>query len=111
MTQVPSTPPPTPNPSFADPGIQDLVEYIDRSTWRGAENANATHSLQGLMQHVSTGVVSRYWLDHVYTPEIRAMVTENRFHIHDLGYLSAYCSGWSTEDLLVRGFGGVANKV
>lgn len=86
-------------------------EYLAKTTWKAAENSNVTFSLQGLSQHIATTAVAEYWLHSVYSSEVRAMADENRFHIHDLGYLSAYCSGWSTEDVLLRGFGGVANKI
>eukprot|EP00727_Mastigamoeba_balamuthi_P003574 m51a1_g13213 putative anaerobic ribonucleoside-triphosphate reductase (372) ;mRNA; r:26-1196 len=88
-----------------------IEEYLDQTTWLGAESANSTFSHQGLMQHLSTRAISQYWLKHVYTPEVRWYYEENRFHIHDLGFLSAYCSGWSIEDILTQGFGGVENKI
>ncbi|CAH0052179.1 unnamed protein product [Clonostachys solani] len=86
-------------------------EYLAKGTWKTAENANSTYSHQGLMQYVSNQIISQYWLEKVYTDEIRQYDGENRFHIHDLGFLSAYCSGWSLEDILFQGFGGVENKI
>ncbi|RGP69170.1 ribonucleoside-triphosphate reductase [Fusarium sporotrichioides] len=86
-------------------------EYLAKGTWKTAENANSTYSHQGLMQYVSNQIISQYWLEKIYTPEIRQFDSENRFHIHDLGFLSAYCSGWSIEDILLQGFGGVENKI
>ncbi|KAF5026606.1 hypothetical protein F66182_1332 [Fusarium sp. NRRL 66182] len=85
--------------------------YLAKRTWKTAENANSTYSHQGLMQYVSNQIISQYWLEKVYTDEIRQYDRENRFHIHDLGFLSAYCSGWSIEDILLQGFGGVENKI
>ncbi|KAF4972611.1 hypothetical protein FSARC_884 [Fusarium sarcochroum] len=86
-------------------------EYLAKGTWKTAENANSTYSHQGLMQYVSNQIISQYWLEKIYTDEIRQYDNENRFHIHDLGFLSAYCSGWSIEDILLQGFGGVENKI
>ena len=63
------------------------------------------------MQYLANQTMSEYWLNDVYTQRIRDAVDDNLFHIHDLGYLSAYCSGWSVEDVLVNGFGGVADKI
>lgn len=91
--------------------VQLIDEYLTKATWKGAENSNSTYSHQGLMQYISGHVVAEYWLDHIYTAEVRRYSKENRFHIHDLGFLSAYCSGWSIEDLLLQGFGGVENKI
>ncbi|UZP38308.1 hypothetical protein NXS19_006124 [Fusarium pseudograminearum] len=86
-------------------------DYLAKGTWKTAENANSTYSHQGLMQYISNQIISQYWLEKIYTPEIRKFDAENRFHIHDLGFLSAYCSGWSIEDILLQGFGGVENKI
>ncbi len=86
-------------------------EYIKHITWKAEENANSTFSLQGLSQHISSTIINQYWLNKIYTERVRQYVNENRFHIHDLGYLSSYCSGWSIEDILINGFGGVANKI
>lgn len=91
--------------------VRLVEEYLTKATWKGAENANSTYSHQGLMQYVSGHIVADYWLNSVYTNEIRQYSDENRFHIHDLGFLSAYCSGWSIEDILLQGFGGVENKI
>ncbi|VEU20009.1 DEKNAAC100536 [Brettanomyces naardenensis] len=97
-------------------GSQDdserLIEgYTQKKTWKGNENANSTYSHQGLMQYISGHIISEYWLNHLYSKEVRQYYEENRFHIHDLGFLSAYCAGWSIEDLLMQGFGGVENKI
>ncbi|KAJ9156265.1 Ribonucleoside-triphosphate reductase, anaerobic [Pleurostoma richardsiae] len=97
--------------SAVDDHVWLVEEYLTKATWKGAENANSTYSHQGLMQYISGHVISQYWLNHLYTPEVREYANENRFHIHDLGFLSAYCSGWSIEDILLQGFGGVENKI
>ncbi|KAF4986889.1 hypothetical protein FDECE_15711 [Fusarium decemcellulare] len=91
--------------------INLVDEYLAKGTWKTSENANSTYSHQGLMQYLSNHVISQYWLEKVYTDEIRQYDSQNRFHIHDLGFLSAYCSGWSIEDILLQGFGGVENKI
>ncbi|KAI0013869.1 anaerobic ribonucleoside-triphosphate reductase-domain-containing protein [Xylariaceae sp. FL0662B] len=99
-------------PSAKMPSAVDLVdEYLAKGSWKTSENANSTYSHQGLMQYLSNHIISQYWLERVYTEEIRKYDSENRFHIHDLGFLSAYCSGWSIEDILLQGFGGVENKI
>lgn len=93
------------------PEFEVIDSYLSKSSWTSAENSNATFSLQGLSQHIATHAVRDYWLQRIYSPAVRQYVEENRFHIHDLGFLSAYCSGWSTEDVLMYGFGGVPNKI
>lgn len=90
----------------------DLIEeYLDRTDWRVTENSNMSYSLQGLNQHIASGVVARYWLNAIYPPEVKDAHVNGDFHIHDLGVLGPYCCGWDLYDLLVRGFGGVPGKV
>ena len=90
--------------------INLVDDYLHHMDWRVRESANSTYSLQGLNQHISTIVSSQYWLDKIYPPEIARAHREARFHIHDLGFLSAYCVGWDLEDLLMTGFRGVPGK-
>lgn len=85
--------------------IKDTIdEYLEKSDWRVAENANMTHSFQGLMLHLSGTIQARYALEK-YPEEIRQAHEHGYFHIHDLSYgLAGYCAGWSLRDLLLEGF-------
>lgn len=92
--------------------IEDTIDqYIGKSDWRINENSNMGFSLQGLNNHISTAVISKYWLNKIYPEEVRAAHISGDFHIHDLGLLSVYCCGWDLADLLVSGFTGVEGKV
>jgi anaerobic ribonucleoside-triphosphate reductase len=68
-------------------------------------------SLQGLNNYLSSEVSRVYWLNEIYSPEIREAHLQGDFHIHDLNLLSVYCVGWDLYDLLVEGFKGVWGKV
>jgi ribonucleoside-triphosphate reductase (formate) len=90
----------------------DIVEkYLSLDDWRIKESANSSYSLQGLNQHIATIVSSQYWLERIYSDEIKQAYQSGRFHIHDLGFLSVYCVGWDLEDLLITGFKGVTGKI
>jgi len=92
--------------------LKRLVEdYLTQNDWRVHENSNMNYSLQGLNNHIAQEVVKWYWLNEVYTPEIRKAHEEGDFHIHDLGSLSVYCMGWDLKDLLLTGFTGVEGKI
>ncbi len=91
--------------------IEIVDSYIFQTDWKVRENSNMTYSLQGLNFHISSVVVSQYWLNKIYPPEIKRAHIEGYFHIHDLGFLGAYCVGWDLYDLLVSGFKGVRGKV
>jgi len=90
----------------------DLVDqYLKKIDWKIHENSNMDYSLQGLNNYLSSEVSKVYWLNEIYSPEIRKAHSEGDFHIHDLSLLSVYCVGWDLYDLLMQGFKGVSGKV
>lgn len=88
-----------------------ISDYLEKNDWRIKENSNMTYSLQGMNFHISSILVSQYWLNQIYPPEIREAHINGDFHIHDLGILGVYCVGWDIRDLLMEGFKGVRGKV
>ncbi len=89
----------------------DLMEsYLQKLDWRVNENSNMAYSLQGLNNYVSSEVTKTYWLNRIYTPEVREAHASGDVHLHDLGLLSVYCVGWDLQDLLRSGFRGAPGK-
>jgi len=88
-----------------------ISNYLDRSDWRVKENSNMNFSLQGMNFHVSSIVTSQYWLNQIYTPQMKEAQEVGDFHIHDLGILAVYCVGWDLQDLIREGFKGARGKV
>jgi ribonucleoside-triphosphate reductase (formate) len=86
-------------------------KYIQEIDWKVKENANMAYSLQGLNNYVASVVSSKYWMNRVYSKDIRDAHESGDFHIHDLQLVAAYCCGWDLQDLLRRGFTGVPGKV
>lgn len=80
--------------------------YVTEADWRVKENANIGYSIGGLILRTSERVTAEYWL-HLYPKEIAEAHKRASFHIHDLGWLSGYCAGWSLRELLYEGFNGV----
>lgn len=90
----------------------DLVnQYIGEDDWQIKENSNMAYSLQGLNNHISSIVSGKYWMDQIYSKVVKRAHEEGDLHIHDLDKISAYCCGWDLQDLLTRGFTGVAGKI
>ncbi|OPY13363.1 MAG: Anaerobic ribonucleoside-triphosphate reductase [Syntrophus sp. PtaU1.Bin005] len=90
----------------------ELVDsYLKKKDWKINENSNMDYSLQGLNNYISSEVSKIYWLNEVYSPEVRKAHSDGDFHIHDLSLLSVYCVGWDLLDLLMNGFKGVSGKV
>ncbi|MDO4539792.1 MAG: ribonucleoside triphosphate reductase [Syntrophomonadaceae bacterium] len=90
---------------------QLVASYLEKNDWRVKENSNMTYSLQGMNFHISSVVVSQYWLNQVYTPQMKEAQHNGDLHIHDLGILGVYCVGWDIRDLLREGFRGARGKV
>ena len=94
-----------------DQGAHLMEDYLGRADWRLKENSNMSFSVQGLNNYIASAISAKYWLNKLYPESIRRAHIEGDFHIHDLGLLAPYCCGWDLHDLLVRGFGGVDEKV
>ncbi|MEG6504037.1 ribonucleoside triphosphate reductase [Nitratidesulfovibrio sp. 1201_IL3209] len=83
---------------------ETIDNYLTKADWRVNENANMTHSFQGLMLHLSGTLQAKYALEK-YPEEVRQAHDHGYFHIHDLSFgLAGYCAGWSLRDLLLEGF-------
>ena len=90
--------------------VEMVDSYLDALDWKVSENSNMAYSLQGLNNYVSSEISKTYWLNKVYTPQVRDAHTSGSIHIHDLGLLSVYCVGWDLQDLLRSGFQGAPGK-
>lgn len=89
----------------------NLIEsYLERLDWQVEENSNMAYSLQGLNNYIASEVSKVYWLNKIYTPEVRQAHQRGDLHVHDLGQLSVYCVGWDLQDLLSQGFRGAPGK-
>ncbi|RLF41039.1 MAG: ribonucleoside triphosphate reductase [Thermoplasmata archaeon] len=91
--------------------IEMVDGYLNMIDWKIKENSNMGYSLQGLNVYVTENIISHYWLNKIYPPEIGEAHTDGDFHIHDLGTLGPYCVGWDLKDLLLKGFQGVSGKI
>jgi len=90
----------------------DLVDsYLNQQDWRVKENANSQFSTQGLSAHIAGTVSANYWLNKIYPREIAEAHTSGDMHLHDLGVLAPYCTGWDLGQLLEEGYGGVPGQV
>lgn len=93
--------------------VEKIVqEYLLKADWRTQENSNTTYSYPGLVLHVAGSVMAHYTLNRIYPDEVRDAHMNGDIHIHDLSYgLAGYCAGWSLEELIREGFGGVKDKI
>lgn len=90
----------------------DMVDdYLKQLDWEVNENSNMSYSIQGLNNYIASHLSKNYWLNKIYSNEIKEAHHNGDFHIHDLGMLSVYCVGWDLKDLLTQGFTGVQGKI
>jgi len=97
--------------NVSEQAVDRIDEYLEKSDWEVNENANMAFSLQGLNRYGVNYIVKRYWLNKIYTEEIRDANKSGDFHIHDLDTLGPYCCGWDLYDFLLKGFRGVPGKL
>ena len=86
--------------------VEIIDSYVGGSNWRIKENANIGYSIGGLILRTSERVTAEYWLN-MFPEEIADAHRSAAIHIHDLGWLTGYCAGWSLRELLYEGFNGV----
>ncbi len=90
--------------------LELIDRYLEKLDWKVQENSNMAYSLQGLNNYISSEISKTYWLNRIYTPDIRDAHNSGDLHIHDLSLLSVYCVGWDLQDLLRSGFTGAVGK-
>lgn len=96
---------------ITDKNIKLVDDYLKKLDWQVKENSNMTYSIQGLNNYISSAISKNYWLNKIYTPQIKQAHENGDIHIHDLNIISTYCVGWDLKDLLTEGFTGVDGKV
>ncbi|MBN1617946.1 ribonucleoside triphosphate reductase [Candidatus Dojkabacteria bacterium] len=91
--------------------VKVTEDYINQKDWEVSENSSVNYSLAGLYNYVYGKIGKRYWLNNIYSKEIRELNENNDFHIHKLAAISVYCVGWDIMDILLHGFRGVEGKL
>jgi ribonucleoside-triphosphate reductase len=91
---------------------KDVVDgYLRLNDWRVKENSTVTYSVGGLILSNSGALTANYWLSEIYDDEIGNAHRNGDFHIHDLSMLTGYCAGWSLNQLIKEGLGGIPGKI
>lgn len=99
-------------PDFSiDKNIKLVDDYLKQLDWKVNENSNMSYSIQGLNNYLASEISKNYWLNKIYTGEIKNAHESGDIHIHDLNIISVYCVGWDLKDLLTEGFRGVEGKI
>jgi len=89
---------------------KNIVEpYLKGNDWRVKENSSTIYNYGGLTKYMIAEVSKDYWLREVYPEHIASAYVNGDIHLHDLGGLTLYCTGYSLKDILYKGVRGVAN--
>lgn len=89
---------------------KNIVEpYLKGSDWRVKENSSTIYNYGGLTKYMIAEVSKDYWLREVYPEHIASAYVDGDIHLHDLGGLTLYCTGYSLKDILYKGVRGVTN--
>lgn len=85
-------------------------DYVKIEDWRVKENSTVTYSVGGLILSNSGAITANYWLSEIYDHEVENAHRNGDMHIHDLSMLTGYCAGWSLQQLILEGLGGIRGK-
>lgn len=85
-------------------------DYVKNEDWRVKENSTVTYSVGGLILSNSGAITANYWLSEIYDEEVANAHRSGDMHIHDLSMLTGYCAGWSLQQLISEGLGGIRGK-
>lgn len=89
---------------------KNIIEsYLKKADWRVKENSNAPFSFGSMNKYIISEVSKDYWLREVYPEHIAQAYVDGHIHLHDLGGLTLYCTGYSLKDIIMKGVRGVPN--
>lgn len=89
---------------------KNIIEsYLKKDDWRVKENSNAPYSFGSMNKYITAEVSKDYWLREVYPEYISKAYVDGYIHLHDLGGMTLYCTGYSLKDIIMKGIRGVSN--
>ena len=89
---------------------KSIVEpYLKNDDWRVKENSSTIYNYGGLEKYIKSEVSKDYWLREVYPEYIAQAYVDGYMHLHDLGGLTLYCTGYSLKEILLKGVRGISN--
>lgn len=87
--------------------IDLMNNYLEDRDWQVKENANSSEkSVMALYNYTREEFVKLYWLNELYPVEVANAHESGEIHMHDLGFLGPYCSGWDLGQLIRDGLVG-----
>ncbi|BEP27710.1 ribonucleoside triphosphate reductase [Helicovermis profundi] len=87
--------------------IDLMNDYLEEKDWQIKENANSSEkSVMALYNYTREEFIKLYWLNEIYPIEISNAHKSGEIHIHDMGFLGPYCSGWDLGQLIMEGLVG-----
>lgn len=89
---------------------KNIIEaYLRKDDWRVNENSNAPFSFGAMNKYITAEVSKDYWLREVYPEHIAQAYVDGYVHLHDLGGMTLYCTGYSLKEIIMKGVRGVSN--
>lgn len=91
--------------------IELVNSYVKPEDWKVSDDEKGGYSIGGLILSNSGAVTENYWLSEVYDKDIADAHRNGLLHIHDLSMLTGRSAGWSLQQLIREGLGGVGGKI
>lgn len=91
--------------------MSKYTEIVDKYLNRddiSRHNSNLVYSLPALNSTLYGEASKEYWFEKVYPPYANKLHEEGWLYIHNLSILGPYCSGYSAEDIAMKGLNSTA---
>ncbi len=86
--------------------MRDYMAIIDKYIEKddiSRHNSNLIYSLPALNATIYGEVSKDYWFSKIYPEHTKKLHDEGWIYVHNLGVLGPYCSGYSAEDIALKG--------
>ena len=77
------------NNALVDATADMFTQYLDDESWEIKENSNMQKSINGMNNYIREAFTKQYWLNEIYSADIREAHNSGDIHIHDLGFFGA----------------------
>lgn len=88
----------------------DIVDNYIKHDDLSRHNSNLIYSLPALNSLLYGAISKDYWLERVYGDEIKQLHDEGWIYIHNLDVLGPYCSGYSGNDIAMKGLNATSKS-
>ncbi len=88
-----------------------IVDAYLNNTNNDTDDSLSLYSVGGFILSNSATITRNYWLSIVFDQQIAQAHEQGDIYIHDLGMMTGDSAGWSLQQLIREGLGGIDKKI